>query len=372
MNDFFPTFRRLAQGRTTPRGQSPRPRLFSRWWPWCTNDVQRRSLLRLIGVAVEERLPLAPLLEAWAADERGVHQRRVERLASLLREGSSLPDAVEGVAGVLRDSDVLAIRFGVQSGTLSASLRQALRDDPTPGAASGLRWTLGYAFVLGAAFLVVATFIGLKIVPTLRAIFVDFDLAEPAALRGWARFSSFFVSYWWAFFAAGALAAWSAASARPGRYLRNVVWSKLLSPLRVLRSADVLDKLSIAANAGRPMTGAISTLARYHFDPAMRRKLLFVRNEIEQGADVWQSLVGAGLLTSPEESLLSTSDRIGNRSWILRQVAATKRRRAWRKLERASELLLPVFVIAIGGLVLYQALAVLMPLISLINNLGKY
>ena len=359
MDSVFPTFRKLSSG----------PSALRRWWPWRTSPSQSRSLLRLIAVATEQHIPLAPLLEAWAEDERGVQRRRVQRIASLLRNGTSLPNAVEEVAGALRDGDVLAIRFGVQSGTLAASLREAQQDDAARQTTPLLRWTFGYFILVATLFFVITTFIYVKLIPSMLAIMEDFSMEMPRVLRWSLEFASFVESYWWAFMLVALLLAWSTVSARPGRFLRNTVLSRFFGPLRNLRSAEVLEKLSVAASAGRPMTGAISTLARYHFDSSTRRKLLFVRNEMEQGAEVWQSMAHAGLLTTPEENLLLASDRVGNRPWTLRQLSANKKRRTWRKLERLSELLLPTIVVLFGAFVLFQALSILMPLVTIITAL---
>lgn len=360
MNLPFPTFRDFTSGPSTLR----------RWWPWRTSLSQNRSLLRLIAVAIEHHLPLAPLLEAWAEDERGGQRRRVQRLAALLRQGTPLPDAVEEVTGALRDADVLAIRFGVQSGTLVASLREAQDDDSASQTTPVLRWTFGYFVLVSTLFFAITTYIYVKIIPSMLAIMEDFSMESPRALKWSLEFASFVENYWWAFVLITLLLAWSSVSSRPGRFLRNTLLSRFFVPLRKLRSAEVLEKMSVAASAGRPMAGAISTLARYHFDPSMRRKLLFVRNEMEQGADVWESMANVGLLTIPEENLLLTADRVGNRPWTLKQLASAKKRRIWRNLERLSELLLPLVVIILGAFVLCQALSILMPLVNIITALS--
>src|SRR5687768_15050162 len=101
MSEWFPTFRRLS---------NPTAR-FGLFWRRRASASQRLALLRLIAVATEEHLPLSPLLDAWAFDQGGVQGRRVQRLSLLLKEGTPLPDAVEQVPGVLRDEDVLSIRF---------------------------------------------------------------------------------------------------------------------------------------------------------------------------------------------------------------------------------------------------------------------
>jgi general secretion pathway protein F/type IV pilus assembly protein PilC len=140
--------------------------------------------------------------------------------------------------------------------------------------------------------------------------------------------------------------------------------------VRELHTADVLRKISIATTAGRPVSGALSTMARYHFDPTIRHNLLFVRNEVEQGADVWESMRAADMLTPPEVRVLATAERVGNRPWALKQLAFAKIRRTRWRLERLSELVLPAVVILIGAFVLIQALSIFLLLTQLIHELA--
>lgn len=362
MGSWGPTFRKIAEA------DAPVSFLWRRTSRW-----QRASLLRLIAVAAEEHLPLDPLLEAWASDERGIQRYRVRRVAQLLREGAPLPDALELTPGALRDEDVLAIRFGVQSGTLAASIRESLASLNAPPASRtrSLRGTVVYGAIVALALAVIVTFLQVKIVPSMQMIFDDFNLETPDPLKWSITLASAIAEFWWI----GALALLALASSVfsewPGRVIRHQVFGRHLRALRELRSAEVLDKLSVAAYAGRPVSGALSTLARYHFDPVTRHKLLFVRNEAEQGADVWQSLGTAGLLTPAEIDVINASEHVGNRPWALKQLAGGKKRRTAQFLQRTSDLLLPVMVAALGVFVLFEALSILAPLEALILNLSS-
>src|SRR5262245_30237354 len=100
------------------------------WWPWHTTAAQRQMLLRLIAVATEDNVPLLPLLDHWARDERGIQRQRLHRLLRLLKAGQPLPDALEATPGVLSDEQVLAVRFDAQSGTRTAALRAMIVDLP--------------------------------------------------------------------------------------------------------------------------------------------------------------------------------------------------------------------------------------------------
>jgi type II secretory pathway component PulF len=346
----------------------PGPRAWlRRSWPWRTTATQQLTLLRVIAITAEEQLPLAPLLAAWSEDERGVQRRRVRRIAQLMDAGAPLPAAVEEVSGALRDADVLAIRFGVQSGTLRASLDEAI-NDYRPASPWG-KGTFGYLVIVSLLFFVLSLFIYVKLIPSMNYILEEYGLEATRSLQWSIAFSVFVERYWWFFVLLISTLLYATFSARPGRMLRQSFVGRLFRPLWTLGTADILQKLSVAAAAGRPVAGSISTLARYHFDPAVRSKLLFVRNEIEQGANPWQSLATVGILIPADEALLASADRVGNRPWALEQLAAAKKRRTWRRLDRAAELILPVMVVLLGLFVLLQGLAIMTPLIYITMRL---
>ena len=340
-------------------------------WPCYTTAGQRQSLLRLIAVALEEKLPLAPLIEKWALDERGVQRRRLHRLARLLQSGMPLPDAVEGVAGVLSDDDILAIRFDAQSGTRTSAVRQTVNESQVAprGHVPRVRKAIAYFCLVAFLGLPFIAFLHLKVIPVFRKMLSEFGIAPPQILAWADQSMSVFAAFWWL----GALLIvallWCLFNTRSGRFLRHAVFSRWLQPLRELRAADVLQKLGIAATAGRPIPGALSTLARYHFDPTIRHQLLFVRNEVEQGADVWHSLTTVGLLTPPEMRLLESAERVGNQPWALQQLVGGKRRRSRRRLEQLSALVLPMLVGLLGLVVLIYGLVVFLPLTGLIESL---
>src|SRR6186997_390182 len=131
MDITFPTFRSVRRS----------------WWPWYTTAAQSQALLRLIAVGIEEKLPLADLVEVWAMDERGVQHGKLLRLASLLGSGMPLDDAIEEVPGVLREGDLLAIRFDAQSGTRTAAMRTLLENAAPPTADRESAVGVGFMYV---------------------------------------------------------------------------------------------------------------------------------------------------------------------------------------------------------------------------------
>ena len=340
-------------------------------WPPYTTDSQRRSLLRLIAVAVEENLPLGPLIESWACDEQGAQRGRLVKLARLLKSGRPLADAVEEIPGILREEHVLAIRFDSQMGTRTAAVRQLLDDsEPVPGnPVHRVRRDLLYVVTVCVIGLLFIAFMNLKIIPVFQKIMSEFSLPPPAAFEWSLSAARTLARFWWIGATALLGLIWCMLSTRAGRFIRHSIFGRLLAPIRELHASDVLQKIAIASQAGRPLAGALATLARYHFAPTIRHKLLFVRNEVELGAEVFSSMTDVGLLSPAELRVLKTADRVGNRPWVLKQLATVKESRTCRQLARAAEFVLPALVLLLSGLVLVQALAIFTPLVTLIQGL---
>lgn len=357
----FPTFRRLAGREITL------PIL----WRRPASTAQRRMLLGLIAVSIEQNVPLIPLIENWAEDDRGYQRARLRKLAARLKAGRSLPEVIEEVPGVLHDEDLLAIRFDSQMGTRTAAVRQLLnRNEPRAAIPTRkIRGDLIYIGCVTAAALAVIPFLHLEIIPKFERMLMEFSTGQPPAMLWSLYVARLFVGFWWIFATALLVIAWCLISTKAGRFVRHSIFDRWLRSFRELYAADILRKLEITSQAGRPLAGALSTLARYHFAPQIRHKLLFVRNEVEQGADVWQSMAAVELVSAADLRLLRTSDRLGNRSWVLGQLAALKTSRTTRRLTVLAQFAVPALVLILGFIVLSQALMIFQPLVRLIEGL---
>lgn len=341
-------------------------------WPRFTTRSQQKSLLRIIAVSTEQRLSLLPLVESLEKDERGRQKWRLRKLRLALQNGTPLPDALEQVVGLLDDEDVLAIRFGFQSGTVAAAIRERLIAEPllTPKARVGVGRVLFYLSVLILLGIPASMFLQIFIVPQFVQIHNEFTMEPPAAIGVLQTVGNLLANLWPLWLAALVGGVWVVLSDRARRYLRRAFAGSLFHPLRQWRIASTLDELGVATNSGRPLPGVISTLARFHYDPYLRHKLLFVRNELEQGVPLWRTLVATRFLSTLEVDALDAADRLGNRGWVLEQIAELRRTTIRRRLERLLDAAVLVLVFGVGAFVLLHAFAIFSSLTSMIESMS--
>lgn len=364
---------RYSQGARLMRWLNPTWRL-STWWPSDTLNAVQQSLLRLLSLAHRERMEVAPLVANLADEHRFRHRYRLRQLARRLADGTPLVDALEQTPDALRDEDVLSLRFARQSGTLGPTYEWLLSESNAGNDRSATirRQSSIYWLVTIVVLLFAFSFLIVYIFPALRQIHENLGLSEAGpfydtflGLTGWVSRHGILLVL-----AALTLAflSWSAPSRR---FFRRTVSDRWGRGVAQCRSGQLCHMLSTAVEAGRPMPAAISTLARYHFDRNVRQQLLFARNEMEQGSNVWTSLADARLITPGESKAVAQSSSPEVRAWTLREFANLKLRHVSRRNENRLRFLQPALTILLAAVVLLAAGAMFGYLAELIQSLAR-
>ncbi len=334
--------------------------------------TQQRSLLRVLAVAHQERLELAPLIQCLAQEHRGRYRRLLRRLARRLESGASLVDALEQTPDALDDDSVLALRFGSQSGTLQSALGMLLSGDSAsdvdPSSNAKQMWS--YWGVLAFTIVLLLNFMMVVITPTFKKMFSEFELILPPPLLALIAICDVFAKHAGLWMLAGLLVLGICWSSVVRRFVRRSIAPMFVRPLAQMRTAELLKLLAIGVDLGRPLPGSLSTLARYHFDSRVRQRLLFARNEIEQGVDSWQGLTKAGLLTPPQSYALATAPNNEIRAWTLRRLAGGMQLAAQQRSFVAFSLLQPLMVLVFASIVLFIFVSFFSVLLTLITSLA--
>lgn len=332
---------------------------------------RRGALLWVIVIAIERRLPLVPVIEAFASDSRGAWRNHALQLAAALRSGTSLPDALRDIPGIVPDSAVLAAQVGAESGTLGPALRIAaetytVRQDVslmTP------RGTVIYLLLLVWIMMSLISFLMVYIIPKFLMIFNDFDVELPAATTTLIKFSDVFVSVSILFFPFMMLlfiAAIISTAAGIANFER-LAWLGRYYPR--IRTPDVLRSLAVVIQAGRPLGSALSSLVAHHPDRSIRKRLAFVQTDTQAGTDTWKSLTNRKLVRPRESAVLASAQRAGNLPWALRNTADNIERKLRHRFLVVVEFVRPVAMLAVGGLVGVIVMSLFMPLITLMNSI---
>ena len=336
--------------------------------------TRQDSLLGVMAIAAEREMPMAPAIVAFADQYRGGSHRRIMDLAAYMNWGAVLPEALEKSPKVMSQDAVLLSWIGQVTGKLPKALRLAAtaRTTQLPIWTAIAAGGSIYIVVLLLAMQIVSSFILYFILPKLEASFRDFNLSLPQITVLTIDASHFIIKYFVFFFPFVLmelfLLFYIPASFLTGGNYRFPLFDRLL---RRRHTALILRSLALVVEAGKPISLGLSTLSNHYPMRWVRRKLLAVESDVQQGADWIESLLQHGLIRSTEAEVLRSSAAVGNLAWALAELAETTERRLANRVQAWVQFLFPLVVLALGVLVLFFAVSYFVPLVTLIRELSK-
>ena len=308
-----------------PRNRRTRWRVAA-WWSNESQIMVQKSLLRLLLFAHQNRLELPRVVRNFANEHRGLRRLRLLILARRLGRGLPLVEAVEQTPGILDEQNVLALRFASQLGVFTDSFCDRLQaiDRDRANAVAGLRRVSMYAMAMLLVLACYLIFTGSLLSPHMIGLANEYGLRS-----SWVDFNNVMLGNWgWCLILATSLIGfWIGIlflSSDARRFLRKRLRRMSHRLGLTSHTAELLSLLSHAAEQGRPISGSLSTLARYHYDRLIRLQLLFIRNEVEQGAEVWNCFKDAKLITAEEAEAIRECPDSRSQGWLLRQLSETR------------------------------------------------
>ena len=340
-----------------------------------TRRGESGQLLWTLAIGVEHRLNLADEVEALAQAGPWRRQSRLLGLASRLREGAVLSDALNSEPTLLPPHVVMAIRIGEQTGHLQRVLRDcAMRDTADMRHSQGdgsIAALMSYYWVLSVVMIVVVTFLCYSIVPKLKMIFQDFNIELPGVTQRMIAFADWLTGFGWITLP---LLAMPVTLILLLAYAYIVGWSRINAPLLMRwfprRDAPgVLRSLAWAVDAKRPLPALVSDAAAHHPRRDLGLRLARIGLVMESGDEGWKSLADEGFVTTQEVRALEAAGRVQHLPVALDALADSLDRARRHRLLWWIEWCKPLVMLTFGWLVAFYALAFFMPIVKLIEAL---
>ncbi|HET6324571.1 MAG TPA: type II secretion system F family protein [Planctomycetaceae bacterium] len=335
--------------------------------------VQQESLLLILAVAMRTHAPLSEECEALADASRGRFRRRLRQLASRLRRGDRLSDALRAIPGLAPAATVTALRLAEDMGNVTEVANQeALRfrrreESRLEGRFSmaGLTFYVFSFFVLAAA---VICFLIYWVEPRFGAIFRDFNSPVPAPTRALVDAQALLFDYWFLIVAAcfGTIV-WGLYVLLHRGGWSGLNWSVASSVYPRLQTPGVLRSLAQTVVCHQPLSLGVQALEVHHPHRGIRNRMRRLREQIVRGNNGFQPLADAGLLSGREADALACAERAGNLAWVLESLADNIERRHRSFQESVVETVQPAVIAAIGLLVLAICVGIFYPIIQLIQ-----
>lgn len=331
------------------------------------------ALISTLAVAAERGVPMPEAARAFADEMQGDTGARSLALAHNLEAGRPLSLAARAARLRMGTAVRLAIRLGESLGLLGPAMRQQIEDSQQLDTA--LRDTIGRFFYLANVILVmifINTFVMMKIVPVFEKMFQEFELKLPATTVLLIDVSKWMVLGGWVFvmplnlllpvFLFASLLYFA------GWFPRGmgVFW-----PLtKRYDGALVMRALALAVRRGLPIPAALDVVADTYPVPLAAYRLDKARQQVSAGTHWCQALRSTGMIAAADAAVLVAAERANNLPWALEQMADSALRRQIQRVQVLLHLTFPAALLMLAMLIGFFAVALFLPLISLIQGLS--
>ena len=331
--------------------------------------IMTRQFAVLIGAGI-------PLVEALGALVEQLDHERLKRVISDVKqrvnEGASLADALAAHPKVFATLYVNMVRAGESSGALDVVLvRLADFTESQARLRSKVMGTMAYPAFMMVIGTVVLGVLFAVVIPKIVKIFDDSRVALPWYTRILISISSFVSQWWWALVLAAIAAVWGFLRWRgttEGRrrwdrfVLRIPVFGKLVRIIAIGRFARTLSTL---LKSGVGLLTAMDIVRNIVGNTRLAEVIEQARDAIREGESIAAPLKRSGEFPPLVHHMVAVGERSGSLEEMLGNVAKAYEDQVETTISALTSLLEPIMIIAMGGVVGFIVVSVLMPILQL-------
>ena len=341
------------------------PGFFSRRVSQQALTYTTRQLADLLGGG----LPLLSALTLLAGQtEQPALQRVIESIVKSVRDGQSLSEALAEHPSVFPLLYVSMIRAGEAGGGLEQALaRLAELGESEAELRSRVSSAAAYPLLVLCVAFGMTIFLMVYVVPQLSLVFVESGQLLPLPTRLLLEVSQLFTHWWWALAGGLAIAMFAVRQWYASPQGRMAVDHALVSIpgigvlMRKLDTARLTRNLGVMVSQGVPVLQALEVVARSISNSVLRKAVAQVQNAVREGSSIAAALGATGQFPQFVSNMVAVGEESGTVDAALLKVAAVYERETDRTIQLLTTILGPVLLLAVGGVVMFIVLAMLLP-----------
>ncbi len=328
-----------------------------------------RQMATLLGAGV----PLVGALQSVATQVDDPESRKVlAGMQEAVREGASLARAVETHPGTFPAIYAAMVRAGEESGTLSLSLaRLADHLEMQARTRNRVRSALTYPILMAVVAALVVVFLLTFVVPKIVGIFAHLGHALPLPTRILIGITGILSASWWALLlllAGTALAARRYLATERGRMARDTLLLRLplLGRLEHLSALSRFARtLSTLISGGIPVDRALRIVAPVVGNAVITERITVSADRVVEGATLADSLRPHPEIPPTLVQMVAVGEESGALGELLDRAADAMDEETNARLSRLLSLLEPLIILAMGTVVAFIVVSVLLPLLDI-------
>ncbi len=343
---------------------------------------EKNALIQNLATMLDAGLPLVDSLKTLLADTRSRAGRHLlQGIVELVESGSPLWRAFDDQHCF--SPDVIAlVRVGEEAGSLAQNMGYlAVQQEKDQALRSKVRMAMIYPTIVLTVMFIIVMGLGLFVLPNLIGVLTSLNVPLPLVTRMLIAFTNFFSTQ--GPIAVPAMIAGIVIMIILGKFTRlngAAQWvmfqipgiGRLAREATIARFGVILGGL---LQAGVPLVDAIRSLAEVTSVVSYRAFYLSLLEHVNLGDSFGKSFVAipgsATLLPITVQQLVTTGERSGSLVKILLKIADIYEKKANDTAQKLPVILEPMLLLLIGVLVGTIAIAIIVPIYSIVGNVGQ-
>lgn len=334
--------------------------------------------MRQLSTMISAGLPLSQALEILESQAENPKFKKVlTQVSDDVQGGSSLAKAFRKNDDVFDEITINLLEAGEESGNLEDIL-QRLADEmeSQKELRDKMRSAFIYPVVISVVVVAVIAILIFVLVPAMKEIYDDFDAELPWATQLLIDLSNFMYSYWWAIlitlasFAAGIKYYLDTTTGRENfdkLILKLPVVGNLMTKMQVTQFTRVL---SLLLKSGLSILEALRLTAGALSNTQFRNAVESARSEVERGVNISDPIARSEQFPLIVSQMIAVGEESGEIDGILEKLAEYYNKEVNVMTDNLTTLLEPIILVVVGVVIGFIALAVYMPMFSIVEVIG--
>lgn len=299
-------------------------------------------------------------------------------ISQKIESGQNLATAMESYPDVFTPLMIAMIQIGQNTGRLDEVFLQLSEYlELEQSTIKRVKTAIRYPIFVVSAIVIGIFIINVFVIPVFAKVYVQANIPLPWMTRVLIDISNFFKDYWIYLLVVTIIiiiSIYQYLKSEQGRYNWNKFQLKipivgfLLQRIILLRFAETF---MITVNSGININDGLSLVAQSVNNVYARDEILAMKDSISRGNSIVQAASLCKLFTGMELQMLAIAEQTGELGSMLNEIALYYRREVDYDLKRLLDIMEPLLLIGIAAMVLFLALAVYMPIWSMVKLVHK-
>ena len=335
--------------------------------------LERALVTRHLATLLAAGLPLEEALAAAAAQaDQGRAQSLLLGVRGRILEGQSFAQALGAYPAAFDDLYRATVAAGEQAGHLDRVLDALARfTERQQETGQSVQMALLYPMLLLVLSLAIVLGLLTYVVPELVGVYAETGQALPLLTRSLLALAGFLDRFALVLTGAGALLAFGAYRAYGLPSVRQRIETLLLNGgpwrrlTRGLHASRFSSTLAILTASGVPLLEGLRIAGDVLTNGVLKARVASARQTVAEGTSLHQALRDVGYFPPLMLHMVASGEASGQLEHMLERVASHLERDNERLVSAFLELLKPLTLVFMGGLVLLIVLAIMLPILNL-------